>query len=97
MIQRMKPIRRPRKRSVKLKWTIQQLHDAAGEIHLPQDSNDRQPPVTQWWTSKLHKNREYVDYESYYMLYELMVSEFSLNQKMRVNLIYKNLGNILTA
>jgi len=31
------------------------------------------------------------------MLYELMVSEFSLNQKMRVNLIYKNLGNILTA
>ena len=92
-IQRTKPFRGPREGSVKLKWTIQQLRDGAGEIHVPQESNDREPPVT----SKVHKNGEFVDYESYDMLYELMVLEFSLNQKMRVHLIYKNLGNILTA
>jgi len=96
-IQRTKPLRRPRGESVKLKETIQQLHDVAGEIRLSQDNMDREPHVTQWWTSKLYQSKEFVDYESYYMLYELMVSEFSLNQNMRVNLIYRNLGNILTA
>jgi len=46
-IQRTKPLRRPRGESVKLKETIQQLHDVAGEIRLSQDNMDREPHVTQ--------------------------------------------------